>query len=106
MIFDEPGVIGWGSNGGFQAINLAGQFGARRIILCGFDCSLVKGIHYHGRHPAPLNNPKQASVDKWRAQLDAQAPLLLAMGIEVINASPHSALTAYPRRDLLEALRS
>ena len=97
-------MLGWGSNGGFQAINLAVQLGARRILLCGFDCSIEKGIHFHGRHPAPLNNPRQASVDRWRAVLDAQAPFLESRGIEVINCAPHSRLTAYRRQPLLEAL--
>lgn len=66
---------------------------------------LMKGAHWHGRHGAGLNNPKQASVDKWRAQLDAQAPIFERMGVEVLNASPHSALTAYRRVDFLEAIR-
>lgn len=104
LLTDTPGVVGWGSNGGFQAINLALQFGAARILLCGFDCSLEKGVHFHGSHPSPLNNPRQASVDRWRAILDAQAPFLAQAGVSVINCAPHSRLTAYPRQPLLEAL--
>lgn len=105
FLFDQFGEIGWGSNSGFQAINLAIQFGAKRLILCGFDMSIVKGFHWHGRHQAGLNNPRQTSVDKWRIELDSQAPFLRMMGIEVLNASPFSALQAYPRVNLLEALR-
>lgn len=105
LLFDNWGVIGWGSNGGFQAVNLAVQFGASRIVLVGFDMSLEKGTHWHGRHASPLNNPKQAAVDKWRIELDAQAPVLASMGIEVLNASPHSRLTAFRRVPLLEAIR-
>lgn len=106
MLFDVPGEIGWGSNGGFQAINLAIQFGTKRIILCGFDMSIQKGFHWHGRHPPGLNNPRQASVDKWRLELDAQSHVLELMGIEVLNAAPHSALQNYRRVGLLEALRT
>lgn len=101
---DRFGEIGWGSNGGFQALNLAIQFGASRIILVGFDMSLRKGVHWHGSHAPGLSNPRQASVDKWRAQLDAQAPVLDRIGIEVINSSPHSALTAFRRVPFLEAI--
>lgn len=104
LLFDTFGEIGWGSNGGFQALNLAIQFGAAKVVLVGYDMSIEKGIHWHGRHPPGLNNPRQASVDKWRAELDAQAPMLQQMGIEVLNASPHSRLTAYPRVPLLEAI--
>lgn len=105
MILDGAGVIGWGSNGGYQALNLAVLFGARRIILVGFDMTLERGVHWHGRHPPGLNNPRQASVDKWRLELDAQAPVLAAHGVEVLNASRYSRLTAFPKVDLVEALR-
>lgn len=104
MVFDTPGEIGWGSNGGFQAINLAVAFGATTVLLVGYDMSLERGIHWHGRHEAGLNNPKQSSVEKWRRELDAQAPILEAMGVDVAVASPHSRLTAYRREPLLEAL--
>lgn len=104
MVFDHVGEIGWGANGGFQAVNLALQFGARDVLLCGFDCSLEKGTHFDGRHPSPLDNPRQASVDRWRAALDNQAPLLASMGARVINCAPHSRLSAYPRQPLAEAL--
>lgn len=104
MVFDEYGEIGWGSNGGFQAINLAVQFGATRIILVGFDMSIDKGVHWHGKHPSPLSNPRQASVDKWRIELDAQAPLLERMGVDVVIGSPWSKLTAYKRVPLQEAI--
>lgn len=104
MLFEKPGEIGWGGNGGFHAINLAIQFGCRRIVLVGFDMSLQRGVHWHGRHEAGLNNPKQASVDKWRERLDAQAPILRRLGIDVVIGSPHSSLTAFPKMGLKEAL--
>lgn len=66
--------------------------------------TLEKGTHWHGRHQPGLTNPTQSSVDKWRAELDAQAPVLQALGVEVINASPISRLTAFRRAPLLEAL--
>lgn len=104
LIFDVPGIIGWGGNGGFQALNLALQFGARAIILVGFDMTLQAGLHWHGRHPAGLNNPKSGSVDHWRMVLDNQAPLLSRMGARVLIGSPGSSLSAYPKLNLLEAI--
>lgn len=104
MLFDNFGELGGMTNSGAQALNLAIQFGAGRAILVGFDMTLEHGIHWHGRHQAGLNNPRQASVDRWRAELDAQAPLFDKMGIEVLNASPISRLTAFRRVTLQEAL--
>ncbi|MAD98921.1 MAG: hypothetical protein CMB99_16465 [Flavobacteriaceae bacterium] len=105
ILTEEFGSIGWGSNGGFQAVNLAVQFGASRILLLGLDYSIEKGVHFHGRHQPPLSNPRQASVDKWRGILDRQAPIFEKLGIEVINCAPHSRLAAYPRMPILDALK-
>lgn len=104
FLFEKFGEIGWGGNSGFHAINLAIQFGLRSIVLVGFDMSIVKGYHWHGRHPAGLNNPKQDGVDKWRANLDAQAPVLDKMGVKLLIGSPNSALTAYPKLDFMGAV--
>lgn len=103
--YREPGPIGWGRNSGFQAVNLAIQFGATRIVLIGFDMRSVEGRrHWHPDHEAPLRNPKGTRFDVWRKLLDDQGPLLREWGVEVLNASPASALTAYPKVSLEEAL--
>lgn len=109
ILTDEPGVLGWGGNGGFHALNLAVQFGARRIILVGYDLHIPGGrrdqVHWHGAHGRGLNNPAPSILAKWRATFDAAAPRLKALGVEVLNASPASALTAYPKVSLEEALK-
>lgn len=65
---------------------------------------LAGGLHWHGRHPARLNNPSPPTVAKWRPRMDAVAPALSAMGVTVINASLGSALNAYRKAPLLAAL--
>jgi hypothetical protein len=104
ILVEEAGVIGWGGNSGFHALNLAVQFGAARIVLVGYDMTLAGGLHWHGRHPPRLNNPTGKALVRWADILDAQAPLLAALGVEVVNASPVSALSAYPKVSLEEAL--
>jgi hypothetical protein len=103
LLLGRPGHIGWGGNGGFQALNLAVQFGAKRIILVGYDMHLDRGRHWHGDHPKGLHNPLPGNVRRWRAAIDKNAPLLKAFGVTVINASMESALTAFPKMSLLEA---
>lgn len=98
IVATEPGIVSCGSrlgygHSGFQAVNLAAQFGVRRLVLVGFD---LGGEHWHGRHPKGLNNPGPVHFAEWRRGLDAAAPALRALGVEVLNASPTSALTAYP----------
>ena len=104
LLFDMPGEIGWGGNGGFHMLNLAIQFGASRVVLIGFDMGLRKGYHWHGRHPGGLTNPTQGSTDKWRERLDAQRGILDLLGIPVVLGSPGSALQNFPTLPLKEAI--
>lgn len=85
-------AVGDGGNSGFQALNLAINWGAKRILLVGFDMSLAAGEHWHGRHAAGLNNPRQHNIKRWLSA-DWSAP----EGVEVVNCNPESALGAYPK---------
>lgn len=93
------------ANSGFQALNLAVQFGAKRIVLVGYDMTLNHGLHWHGAHKGPLKNPHPDGVAVWRRNLDAAAEYLNVIGVAVLNASPVSALENYPKVDLLDALQ-
>ena len=104
MLFDRFGRLGAGGNSGFQAVNLAAQAGAARIVLVGFDYSLARGEHWHGRHPQGMNNPSELNMRTWRANLDGSAALLSSLGVEVLNASPYSSLTAFEKRPLEDCL--
>jgi len=104
FLFDKPGVVGSGGNSGFQMVNLAAQFGATGIALVGFDMRIDSGAHWHGRHPSPLRNPDDGIFYVWRKALDGQAPKLTARGIDVVNCSPVSALTAFPKMTIEQML--
>lgn len=103
MLFGKIGTVGWGGNSGFHAINLAAQFGAKRILLVGFDMRVDHGKHFFGQHKY-CNRPNEKTVAMWRGILDATAPALAGRGIEVINCSPVSALTAFPKLTFEAAL--
>ena len=96
-LMGENGLIGWGGNSGFQAINMAMQFGCARIVLVGFDMTLSNGFHWHADHEGELKNPTPGNVGRWRRAVDAIAPVADAYDIEVINCSEVSALTSYPK---------
>jgi len=111
IVRSPKGFLGAGSdsdghhaNSGFQALNLAVQFGTKRIVLVGYDMRIDLGFHWHGRHPDGMNNPRAAGIAVWRKVLDRNATRLSLMGVEVLNASPVSALTAYRKVTLDEAL--
>lgn len=105
LLFDEPGIIGAGGNSGFQAVNIAAQFGAPRILLIGFDMHTGAGLHWYGRNTwHAANNPNDGNLMRWRDAFSTQEPLLKAMGIEVINASPDSALRCFKSKSIDAAL--
>ena len=98
----ELGSLKNGRNSGYQAINLAAQCGASRIMLLGFDMSLGHGgkAHWFGSHP--YGGPPK--LTKFRLYFPSIAPPLKALGIEVLNCSRRSALTCFPKVALERAL--
>lgn len=106
ILVHKFGTVGSSGNSGFQALNLAVQFGCRAVILLGYDMHDQAGIHWHGKHDAALRNPTRASLARWRGVLDAAAPSLEKMSVTVLNASAHSALTAYPKMTFADAMRA
>lgn len=106
IILEQPGAIGDGGNSGFQAFNLALAFGARRVVLVGFDMRLDEGVHWHGPHSGRegLHNPTLRNVIRWRDVFLANADALAAGGFEVFRESDISALTCFPVLSIAQAL--
>lgn len=99
IVTSPKGTIGYGGNSGFQALNLAVQFGAKAIVLVGFDMRVDHGVHWHGRHEQ-MNNPTEDSVSRWARILDGVAGQLQKLGVSVVNASAVSALKNYRKVEL------
>jgi hypothetical protein len=94
-----PGCVRTGSNSGYQAVHVAMQAGAKRVLLVGFD---MHGTHFFGRHPAPLRN----SVPETQKQFAVNFQFLNGHGVDIINCTPGSAITCFPQQDLAEALHA
>jgi hypothetical protein len=93
----------YGSNGGYQAINLVYLFGASRIVLLGFDMQKTGGkSHWHGDHPGDLN--RDCPVRHFAKNFPALASDLAGVGVEVINATRETALECFPKKRLEDAL--
>jgi hypothetical protein len=84
-------------NSGAGAIVLAVTFGARRVILLGYDCQHTGGkAHWHGNHPKGLGNA--GSVNKWPAQFADIAKKFSS--IDIVNCTRSTALTCFKRTEL------
>ena len=89
------------TNSGAAALAQAAWWGARRVILLGYDCQHTAGrTHWHGSHPEGLGDA--AGVADWPAQFEVVQQRL--HGVEVINASRETALALFLRMPLEAAL--
>lgn len=96
----DPHRIHFGLNSGFQALNLAVLLGAYRILLLGYDMRLAASgkRHWFGDHPGAMN--KDSDYRAFAARFDAILPQLDAVGVEVINCTPGTALRCFPQAEL------
>ncbi len=107
---DDPPSFSWnggaihrmGGSGGYGALNVACLMGAKRIVLLGFDYGRDKSgaKNWHDPYTWPQNENWAA----WARAYDKAAPSLAERGVQVINASPGSAVVAFPRMTVSEAL--
>jgi len=103
-VFDpRPDHLATGGNSGYQAVHLAAHFGARRIVLLGFDMRMVgKRKHWFGDHIRPLHSGGNYGV--WIRNFTSLAAVLKARGVDVVNCTPGSALTCFRSAALEEVL--
>jgi hypothetical protein len=101
-ISESPEVINYGSNSGFQALNLAFLLGAKRILLLGYDMKVASGgaNHWFGHHPDKI----VSNYPAWLSNFSVAADQFKKLGIEVINCSSDSALTCFENMSLDAAL--
>ncbi len=94
----SPIALRSGSNSGYQAINLAVHFGVSRIVLLGYDMH-TNGpeTHWHAGHPRDRpGSQEEALQNLFLPRFKHLVEPLRAEGIEVINATPDSALKLWP----------
>ena len=94
-----PDAVVAGRNSGYAAINLAVLFGAARVVLLGYDMRHVGGrTHWHNGH---LRTAKPSTYrDVYLPRFATLVAPLAAAGVEVLNATPGSALTCFPAVEL------
>jgi hypothetical protein len=102
-IEDDPGFLATGRNGGYQAINLALHLGATRIVLLGYDMKEGPGgTHWFGDHE---KFPTQAGIfQSFLKAFNSLPEALKKRDVEVINCTPGSALSVFPRAELTQVI--
>jgi hypothetical protein len=95
----DNSLIHEGGNSGYQAINLARNFGAKRIVLLGYD---MGGPHWFGDHPREL--PVLSNYTIFLANFPQLAADLKREGVEVVNCTRKTALDCFPKATIEDAL--
>lgn len=89
----RPRFVAWNRNSGGSAINLAYHLGARRIVLIGFDMRRVDDrANWHEDHPCPQRDP----YERFLMGFPTIAKDAETLGLEILNATPESAIDAFP----------
>ena len=104
----DAGVVALNGTSGFAALNYAALTGARRVVLIGYDYGLGPNGRRHW-YDESLGTVRVSGgdVDRWEhwaEHFQKAVPYLSAAGIEVVNTSADSRVTAFPCRRLEELL--
>jgi hypothetical protein len=89
----KPGYLSWNNCSGLSAINVAYHFGAKRVVLIGFDMGPMQGkTHWHNFHKT------KAGFGSYNNRYLPAIPFIVRdaanLGIELINSSPHTHIDA------------
>jgi len=108
----NPGYVSWNRNSGSAAISVAVQAGAKRIILLGFDMKTDSNHqHWHDMYGGGLiDNQKiitktTATFSRHLSGFSSIAQDARRMGVQIINASPDSAITQFPKVHVKELMK-
>jgi hypothetical protein len=100
----NPTALHTGSNSGYAAINLAYLYGAKRIILLGYDMKCQgERTHWHNG-PRERAGMFSVALNSFLYHFNSLVDPLKEAGVEVVNSTPDSALTCWPYVPLEEAL--
>lgn len=99
----RPDRVAWNRNSGASAINLAVHFGAKRIVLLGFDMAMKEGKHnWHTHHQ---HSPPEDIYQRWYLDPFREIKLDLdKIDVECLNATPGSALKVFRTVELRSVL--
>lgn len=100
------GQIRTGANSGYQAIHLAIQSGASKVLVLGVDMTLKHGVHWHGPHKNGLSNPSERFFQRCLPMFSALRKAADEREIDVVNCSPLSAVDAFRKSTVEKELGS
>lgn len=96
----NPNIIHYGSNSGFQLLNIALLMGVRKFLLVGYNMGVNGNTHFFGMHPAECSK----GPSPWPKFIQAFKTIQPKVRNNIINCTEPSGLTFLKYMDLEEAL--
>ena len=94
-------LIHFGSNSGYQVLNLALLYGCQRFVLVGYNMNAHGGAkHFFGEHPQPM-----ARGTSFPTFIQHFATIGPPWRERIINCTEHSSLDCFVKADLKETLK-
>lgn len=110
-ISSSPSMISWNGNTGAAAISIAVHAGAARIILLGFDMNIdarSQMQHWHNLYgKGPVQDDRRRRKLPFPRHLTGFTVIaddVKKLGVQIINASPNSAIQCFPKMTVKEIL--
>ena len=103
----KPTMLLWNLSSGACAINLAFHFGVAKIVLLGYDMRRIDGEGHWHRDYVPRGG--KLPTEPYKRFLKAFPSIsndLRTAGVEIVNASPGSAIDCIPIVDPEDVLPS
>lgn len=100
---DAPDTLNYAATVVYAALNLIAHAGAARAVLLGMDHGFDAAgpARHHDRNPLP---PPPGAFTRQAEALATISGPLAERGVDVLNATPGSRLTLWPRAELKELL--
>ena len=113
----NPEFIHYGHGAGFQVLNLAYHYGIRNFVLVGYDMRYLPGYnrgskkpgqgrHFFGEYPKSMQHwPRVGKEGEFTGLLKTFKTIdTRALGINIVNCSPGSAMDFFETAELKDAL--
>ncbi|MFW5879876.1 MAG: hypothetical protein ACOCUV_03540 [bacterium] len=101
----KKGFVSWNRNSGSAALSLAVQLGVKRIILVGFDMRVnLNKQHWHNVYRKDGQAARKLPFVNHLKPFSIIAQDAKDLGVEIINASPNSAIDCFEKTKIKELL--
>ncbi len=97
---EDRTYINQGANSGYQAINLAYNFGAKLVILLGYDMQFTNGkSHWFGDHPNKVKSQYNDFLYHYKILSN-----MMPKDLQIVNCTRDTALTYFPMSELKDVI--